>query len=169
MSSKESLLRIFVIGSATALLTLGCASTKPKLEPDANLDREVKAQPEANTPEDIAKRAAEAFANAPGLTSDQRIKLLTIYSRTYSEAMAIRKEIGQSKSLLFQLVASTSYKSSDVEKLKSKVVALDKRRLDIMFTALRDVQNVVGFGEDKKELYRRLEIHEMPFQRAALK
>jgi outer membrane murein-binding lipoprotein Lpp len=146
------------------LLVAACSSEPKRTE----LEQQVKAQPAADTPEQIAQRAAEAFSNAPGLTAEQKQKLMVIYSKTYAEAMVIRTEIGQTKSLLFKLIASTSYKSTDVSKLKSKITALDKKRLALMFQALEDVQKIVGYGADKEELYKHLRDYETPMGRAIL-
>ncbi|HEY8271978.1 MAG TPA: hypothetical protein VIG33_13895 [Pseudobdellovibrionaceae bacterium] len=144
----------------TAFL-LGACSSEPK---KTELERQVKAQPEANSPEQIAQRAAEAFSGAPGLSAEQKQKLMAIYAKTYAEAMSIRAEIGQSKSLLFKLIASTNYKSTDVNQLKKKITALDQKRLAVMFQALEDVQKVVGYGADKEEIYKHLRDFEFPQQ-----
>jgi hypothetical protein len=150
---------LFFIGCAF-FVGVGCSTKSTKSESD--LDRTVKHENEANTPEEIAQRAAEVFASAPGLSSEQKLKLLGIYSRTYKESMSIRSEIGKSKSLLFKLVASVKYNSKDVEQLKKKVVDLDQRRLNVMFKALEDVQGVVGYGAGKQELYEHFRHYEVP-------
>lgn len=145
--------------------SFGCTSTKTN--PDKELDNKVSAEPTANSPEEIALRAGKVFASAPGLTPEQRMKLSDIYTKVYLEALSIRTEIGQSKSLLFKLVASKEYKSKEVEMLKKKIVALDQRRLDIMFKALADVQHVVGYGVEKEEMYRHFQDYELPYRGVA--
>lgn len=132
----------------------GCSSSQKQQE--ASLEEQVQAQPEANTPEAIHARVVEAFDQAPGLTNEQKGQLSAIYNRTFSEAMMIRKEIGQSKSLMFELLATKDYRSKDVELLKKKITQLDQKRLNLMFKSLDDVQKVVGYGKDKEEIYRRL-------------
>lgn len=138
--------------SLMALAFIGCAS-QPKATP---VDEKVKAERPADNPEQIVSRAAETFASAPGLNLEQKQKLATIYTKVYAESMAIRTEIGQSKSLLFKMLATQNFKSSELNQLKNKITALDQKRLNIMFTALDDVQKVVGYGPEKEEIYRRL-------------
>ncbi|MGZ3743959.1 MAG: hypothetical protein ACXWRE_09585 [Pseudobdellovibrionaceae bacterium] len=150
----------FFILLLSSLLMAACSSAPKPTE----LEKQVKAQPPADTPEQIAQRAAEAFSNAPGLSAEQKQKLLAIYAKTYAEAMGIRTEIGQNKSLLFKLIASTNYKSGDVNQLKKKIIALDQKRLAVMFQALEDVQKVVGYGADKEEIYKHLRDFEFPQQ-----
>lgn len=150
---------IGILGMAFFLLS-GCATKSKQCESD--LDRTVKLENPANNPSAIGQRAAEVFASAPGLTDEQKQKLLAIYSRTYIEASEIRIKMGKGKSLLFKLVASVNYKSKDVEDLKNKIVSWDKKRLDIMFKALADVQAVVGYGHGKEELYEHLRNYQTP-------
>lgn len=150
---------MLVVGSLFCLLQLGCASQATSS--DKALDRQIEKQPEANNPQEILKRAAAAFSHAPGLSNDQKDKLADVYVKTYFEAMEIRKEIGKSKSLLFERVADSETDSRELEKLKQKIVDLDQRRLTVMFKALADVQAIVGYGADKKEIYKHLRDFEM--------
>lgn len=158
---------VFIVIMTVGSFGLTSCSSSQKAA-DAELDQRVKAQPEASTPAEIAKRAADTFANAPNLSEDQKARLRAIYLRVSTEAAEIRKEIGQSKSLMFQLVAKKDFKSSDVQRLKSKIVDLDLKRLQIMFKALEEVQAVVGFGSDREELYRHLRDYEFPYNQGIL-
>lgn len=142
-----------------AILFLGACSSEPK---KTELDQQVKAQPVASTPEQIAQRAAETFSNAPGLSVEQKQKLMVIYSKTYTESRAISAELGQSKSLLFQMLASVDYKSKDMNALKKKIKDLDGKRMSLMFQSLEDVQKVVGYGKDREEIYKHLRYYEFP-------
>lgn len=158
-----------MLKSVTAALlmvsvTMGCASKKTTENPE--LDQRVRGEPTANSPEAIAHRAGQVFSSAPGLSPEQKMKLSDIYTHVYLEALSIRTEIGQSKSLLFKLVSSKDFKSKEVDQLKKKIVALDHRRLDIMFKALDDVQKVVGFGDDKGEIYQHFRQYELPYRGA---
>lgn len=144
-------------------LLMGCSTAKTQTE--TQLDRRVQEEPHANSPEEIANRAAKAFAEAPGLTPDQKGRLSAIYLAVYAEAMAIRTQIGKNKSLLFKLAASDDAQArKDLLQLKKKIVALDQERLNLMFKALQDVQAIVGQGKDKEELYRHFRRHENPFE-----
>ena len=150
----------YVVILMSILVISGCVSAK-KTE-DETLTAQIKEQAPADSPQQIAMRAAEAFSNAPGLSAEQKLKLHAIYTRVYSESMEIRRDIGQSKSLLFMTVANKDYKSVDVTKLKDKIVKLDQRRLKIMFDALEDVQKVVGKGIEAEKIYKHLRDFEVP-------
>lgn len=150
----------FIVIMVSLSVIFGCTSSQ-KSE-DEVLTQQIKEQAPADSPQQIAMRAAEAFSNAPGLTAEQKLKLHAIYTRVYSESMAIRHEIGQSKSLLFMTVANKDYKSVDVTRLKEKIVKLDQQRLKLMFDALEDVQKVVGKGIESEKIYKHLRDFEVP-------
>lgn len=144
----------------TILLVTSCNSASKKQE--AEVAQEVSQQQPANTPEQIADRASEAFSKAEGLTELQRQKLIAIYMDTYAQAMEIRTEMGKSKALLFMKAADVNYKSNEIEILKNKIVDLDQKRLNLMFKALTKVQNVVGYGKDREQIYKRFYDFEIP-------
>ena len=143
------------------LLALSSCTTEPKPE-IAAMNKQIKAQVPADAPEQIMSRAAMAFSNAEGLTAEQKIKLSSIYTRVYTESMRIRREIGQSKSLLFSTLAKVDYKDSEIKNLKKRIVTLDQQRLNLMFGALDDVQKIVGRGIEAEKIYKHFEEHEKP-------
>nr|BFD58659.1 hypothetical protein CKG001_07660 [Bdellovibrio sp. CKG001]BFD62084.1 hypothetical protein BdHM001_07650 [Bdellovibrio sp. HM001] len=141
------------------LITAGCATIS---KDSADLDRRIQSEAPANTPEEIAQRAADVFSSAPGLSQDQRAKLNALYLRTYADSRQIRKEIGQMKSLLFKEAAIKKFKSKDINDLTRRIMDADQRRLNIMFAALEEMQTIVGHGDDKKELYEYLRKYDYP-------
>ena len=143
-----------------AISISGCASTGAKSE--SCEDQKNKQQAQTKAPGEIASMAAKAFADAPGLTEDQKQKLLLVYSRTYSQAINIRTQITQSKSLLFKLVVTNAFNSPEVDGLKKKIVDLDQDRLNVMFKALADVQKIVGSSENREEIFRHFQDYEIP-------
>ncbi|MGZ3725926.1 MAG: hypothetical protein ACXWQQ_08995 [Pseudobdellovibrio sp.] len=148
----------YSVATLVLILQVGCASSELEREQR----KEIRAQQPADTPQEIMERASLAFANAPGLTPDQKVKLGAIYSQVYTDATAIRREIGQAKSLLFSKLASVDYTDKEISSLKNRIVKLDQRRLDLMFKALDDVQEVVGHGEAAEKIYKHFEDYEIP-------
>jgi hypothetical protein len=142
------------------LISFSCTS-KQKTE-DRELQAEIHAQASADTPEEIAKRASESFSTAQGLSSEQKLKLEKIYSFVYADSMRIRRELGQSKSLLFSTLSKVDYKQKEITNLKKKIVALDQERLNIMFKALEDVQKIVGKGIESEKIYKKILDYDMP-------
>ncbi|MFM6928925.1 MAG: hypothetical protein ACKOX6_10710 [Bdellovibrio sp.] len=151
----------FFFALTAVLFTTACAN----MHKDASLDQRINAEPRADTPTEIAQRAADTFANAPGLNADQRQKLNKLYLRTYAEASAIRSEIGKMKSLLFREASQKKFKSNDINELTRRIVDADQRRLNVMFRSLEEMQEIVGYGADKQELYEYLRNYDMPSAR----
>lgn len=155
---KNKSIMLYTSVAMALVVLLGCAS--------AELEREqrqqIRAQPPADSPQEIMQRASAAFSNAPGLTPEQKTKLSAVYSQVYADAMEIRREMGQAKSLLFSKLASVNYKNKEIVNLKNRIVKLDQRRLDLMFNALGDVQKIVGTGDAAEKIYKHFEDHEVP-------
>ena len=151
------MIKTTIISLLSILCLASCSSYRVNEEAQA---KEVKAELPADTPQQMAMRAAEIFSNAPNLSDEQKKQLHTIYTNVYEEAMTIRREIGQNKSWLNKTLVKSDYKSSEVNTLKNKIVALDKKRLNIMFKALKDVQKIVGQGPDKENIYKHLSNYE---------
>jgi len=154
--------KIYTLIICTLLLNSCSSSQKEK---DAELSMKVKMQEPADTPDQIMHRAAAAFSNAEGLTAQQKWMLADIYTSVYTQSMQIRRDMGQSKSLLFMTLAKKDYKKSEISELKKKIVALDAKRLEIMFKALDDVQRIVGKGIEAEKIYKHFQDYELPNQR----
>lgn len=156
-------LNLFVLLLATGSL-FSCASQGPRPETKlpAEIEQRIATAPGGNVSGGIARRAAEDFIGMKGITPDQRAKLMTIYIATYDEALKIQKEISTEKVKLFDLISSTAYTSLAVDKLKQKIVDLDQLRLIVMFKALADVQNVIGYGKEKAPIYKHFYDYEKP-------
>lgn len=147
-------LGLIFLGGTIALQLTACGTASKE---EADLNKKVQAEAPVDNPEAMVERAAQAFANIEGLAPEKKSKLSEIYTRTFTESMNIRKEIGQSKSLLFKTLAQNDYKNKEVNALKKKIVNLDQKRLNLMFKALEDVQAVVGKGADAEKIYEQLQ------------
>lgn len=157
LNGKLSFLAVISLVAVVA----GCTTSRDRRD-DAVMEARIKSEAPATTPDAIAERGAQTFINAPGLSDEQKRKIMAIYIRTFNDAISIRNEIGQSKSLLFKMAAHSGFKSKEVENLKNHIVDLDHKRLAIMFKALEDVQAIVGVGKDKEELWKHFYDFEYP-------
>jgi hypothetical protein len=129
---------------------IACASTQASKE----LDNRIANEKPLQTPGEIAIQGAKNFSETPGLSENQRLELLRINRETAEQAHAIQAQIGQTKSVLFEVLAKPQYKKSEVEYLKNKLSKLDKKRLNLMFQSLDKVEKVLGRSSvDKKNLY----------------
>lgn len=100
-------------------------------------------QPDAK-PTDIATIAHNAFANAPGLTEAQKIKLTEIMKDTFTQSQKLKMTMAQYKVDLFDALTNPTKTDKDVNLIKKQIVKLDKQRLDVMFKSLDQVQKIIG-------------------------
>lgn len=159
---KRLMLFLLVSGVSVGFISCGSASKSEQ----AALDKSTKAEAPIHSPEQMLQRAAASFSNIEGLSTEDKIKLTEIYTSTYVGSMNIRKEIGQSKSLLFRTLAKKDYKDSEINALKNKIVKLDQKRLELMFKTLDDVQKIVGKNTPaSRKIYEHLEKYDYPIVR----
>lgn len=133
-------------------LGLGC-STAPTTE-TTPLAEKIANEPAPQGRGEIANRGAHAFLTSPSLTAEQKEKLLAIHGRVYEEVTAINTDLGKTKSLLFKTVSAADYDSKELRDLRERIVRLDRKRLDVMFKALEDVQEIVGYGKGTEDFYK---------------
>lgn len=141
---KKSLLAIFVVTTS-----FGCSHMQTK-EKQHSCENPHTASPHSGV------ITAESFINSPDLSPAQKEQLKSIYGRVFAQSRMYRAELIEAKSKMFQTLATRDYKSNEISKLKKEIIAIDQRRLDLMFGALAEVQGVVGYGEDKEKIYRQL-------------
>lgn len=111
---------------------------------------------------DFEKTAMKMFADAPGLTDLQKDQLMDLFRKTKEEAQTIKNQIYEKKTKMFEVTATQKSDSKETLTLKGEIVSLDQKRLEIMFKALDEMQKIVGTGEDKKEIYRKLQDYDTP-------
>lgn len=157
MEKKMHKIKKISTAAIATLVLMSCAEvTKKNQQIQSEQKKTVQEMPPVEAPQDIVMRAASIFQGSPDLSDEQKNQLRDIYTGVYDESMAIRSEIGENKTLLYMTLVKKDYKSSEINKLTKKIVALDKKRLDIMFKALKDVQKIVGRGAAKEGLYKQL-------------
>lgn len=112
-------------------------------------------EPAAGALGSIAAHGVEAFMLSEKLTKEQKEKLLEIHGRTFRDSTQLRKDLAQAKVELFKTIAKGKYKSSEIDKIKKRIIDIDQKRLQIMFKALEEVEAIIGHGVDAEEIYRR--------------
>ncbi len=125
----------------------------------AKVDKDIdqKAAKESYTPTDgaLAAKGYEIIQNAPNLNADQKQKLLDLQKKMSGKMAALRKEESKLKSILFRSIVDAKYDAQEVDRLQSRLVSLDKKKMNMMFSALKETKKILGrtMPEDEK-LYR---------------
>lgn len=84
----------------------------------------------------------EMLDRIPGITKDQTDKLLNMHATVYEESQEINRRIYQNKVLLFKYLAES--KTKEMNMVRSDIKSLYNKKLDVMFRAFDDVQNILG-------------------------
>lgn len=145
------MIRFSILFVLTALVS-ACA-IHPKTP---TLDDRMKAERPLLTPGQIADAAEERLSRIPGLTSEQRLRIGSVQSRVMLEARRLRGELGQAKSLLFDLLATNESTDQEIEWTKNKIMSLDHERLALMFRALDEVRGILGKQPVQRDFYQRI-------------
>ena len=147
-------MKVYQLIAILILATTGCSHLKKtETEKSQALCIEKKTEPRHIN--------MDAFFNSPDLNATQKEQLKAIYARTMGQARKLSSELAAIKSQMFQTLATKDYKSKQVTDLKAQIIAIDKKRLDVMFEALSAVQGVVGYGEEKEKIYRQLRDYDL--------
>jgi hypothetical protein len=154
---KSSLLTVILMSA----LFVGCGHMNKKDDVQTELITPT-SQTEGSTPSrSTVSVSADAFANSTDLTSQQKARLKAIYSRTGTQSRTLGAELTEAKTKLFETLSKRDYKSRDIAKLKNEIIAMDQKRLNLMFGALAEVQGVVGYGSEKERIYRQLRDYDL--------
>ena len=138
-------------------LAVSSATVYASKSVEKQVDQKVAQEKPATQPGELATRGFEAWASSSNIDLDQKSKIWTIQAATGRDAIRIRNEITMTKSALFKELAKGDYSTKLVDGFKTKIVKLDRERLDIMFAALDKVEEVLGKGPHSREYYRYLE------------
>ncbi|PWU21957.1 MAG: hypothetical protein C5B49_01805 [Bdellovibrio sp.] len=126
---------------ATIPVVLACASEEKKAE--QRVENEQNMQIGVSSPKQAANVGRLAIERSEKLTPAQKEKFIAILNKTQTETLAIKEQEGQLKSALFQDLASAKYDDQMVRVYKSKLQDLEKKKLDLMFSSLDQVRDLL--------------------------
>ena len=145
---KKSLSLIAMM--AAALVVSSCASNKTTTE---KVEQEVKAVPASMT-KSIEHTVKEQI-QASTLSQDKKEKLLALEEKAAAERKEITEEIEKTKVVMIETVLAPKMNEKEFNSLRSKIKALDKKRLDNGFKTLREVRNIIDpKSAEHQEIYK---------------
>jgi hypothetical protein len=94
---------------------------------DQNVDAKLAQTPPVSGPAELNKDASNTIASAPGITDDQRTKLIVIQKSTEEKLAKLREESLKMRELLIQEVVRTDhYNDNEVNRIKSRLKDMEK-------------------------------------------
>lgn len=126
-------------------LAMGCASQKAKTE----VDRKVSEESVTMTPGETAAKGRDAILQSKYLTEAQKTKILGIMTNTQVKSVALREETARLKAVLFETLGEKNYKADQVAVIKSRLKKIENEKMDLMFSSLDQVKEVLGVSDDE--------------------
>lgn len=104
------------------------------------------------TPRDqgeLHQNAKHEIETAPGLSDDQRSKLLAVRESYEKETGKIREELLRLKAVLMKDVITTDYNQAEVDLIEGRINRLERKRVTALFRAVKDANRVLGHQVEK--------------------
>jgi Spy/CpxP family protein refolding chaperone len=104
------------------------------------------AKPECTemTRDQMVEKTREVLASNKNITEEQRTKMMDLFSSTMGKMAAIRTDMTESKRALFKALMSKKDNTSKIRKIRSKLVKLNKSKMDTMFDSMEKAKTILG-------------------------
>jgi hypothetical protein len=136
---------------AAMAITLFSSCATKKI--DQNVDAKLAQTPPVSGPAELNKDASNTIASAPGITDDQRTKLIVIQKSTEEKLAKLREESLKMRELLIQEVVRTDhYNDNEVNRIKSRLKDIENKRLTTLFKGLDQANDVLGHQTQRKQV-----------------
>lgn len=122
----------------SALLLVSCATSTQK-----EIERESRQMPVIHGKTDMMNKMHQAI-NHSKLSFEQKKGFSKIHHRVFKQSARLNSDIRKMKVLLFRSLTSDNYNESKVYRLKKQVKKLYEEKIDVMFDAFEEVQEVLG-------------------------
>jgi hypothetical protein len=109
---------------------------------EKKLETEIKATP-ITKQEDIIETAREYIANSNNLSVDQKTKLNAIQEKAIVDTNTLKEEINKSRMILIKSAFLPKYNAREVEILKRKILALERKKIRVGLNAFTEARNVI--------------------------
>jgi nitrogen regulatory protein PII-like uncharacterized protein len=128
----------------------GCASSKE----NTKLNEKVSEENSVKSSDDFQKEANSIIEKAPGLTPEQRAKLLAIRQEMTSKRIALKEESRQLRTVLIKDIVSKENTETEMSLIKERLRKIEDERLTILFAAIQKANEALGNAafEHQKEL-----------------
>lgn len=135
----KRILTVMAVLSFTGLLN-GCAHARLEKQIDEKMAQESSIKTHA----DLLAEGTDMIRSASGLTEEQRQKLTRLKADTESQLDPLREQSLKLRALLVQDLLATPYNEDEVELIKNRLSAIEDRRLDVMFSAVTNANQILG-------------------------
>lgn len=132
---KNVILRLIPL----ACLTLAACSGANKA-----LEAKVASQPPVESGSQVRTEADRLIRSEPGLSDEQKQKLLSLRTSVSSQLDEIRDHSLRLRSVLVEELLSPSYDMDEVSLIKKRLKKLEKKRLSLLFDSVDEANEILG-------------------------
>jgi hypothetical protein len=133
------------------VLTFFSACATKKI--DQNVDAQLAQTPPVSGPAQLQNDTTNTIASIPGITDDQRAKLVAIQKDTEAKLGDLREQSLKMRELLMQEVVRTdNYNDNEVNRIKTRLKKVESKRLDTLFKALDRANDVLGHQTQRTQV-----------------
>lgn len=132
---------------ALPLTLQGCAQTAVQ----KRVDTEVAQENTVNTRSELRAEADQTIKTAPGLTDEQRTRLLALRTATSAQSDELRLQSLKLRSVLIKDLITTNYDQDEVALIKKRMRDVEDQRLSLVFKAVEDANVILGHDYANRE------------------
>lgn len=137
--------KIFLVLGFLGLGFVGCTTVDLEKQLDEKVAKETYVEVGTNIPSD----AFVSINSNNGLSDDDKKQLTSLVSKVMMDLSKTRSDIAKLKKILFANLVSGDNRSDENLLIKRRIIDLDKRRLDRMFSALDEAEKII---KNRKEV-----------------
>lgn len=116
-----------------------------------NLSEKIAAQESPRNSEDLAAETSLWIQKAPGLTDEQRSKLLTLKERTQAQIRAAEELSLKLRTALYRDLAAEKFNRTEVNLLKNKIKKVERKKVSTLLDAVEEANTILGRGTTNSE------------------
>jgi hypothetical protein len=131
---------LFVVAMAMGLVLQGCAHSAIEKRIDGKIAQENGVQ----STSDLTLETTKVIKNAPGLTDEQRTRLMQLSAATRAKVDDMRVQSLKLRAVLVKDLITPKDNQGEVEIIKQRIKNVENERLSAMFNAVEQANSILG-------------------------
>lgn len=136
MKNKYSIVLGLMVGVS---LLQGCSHNVAKV-----LDEKLAQEQEVPNQAALRVESGQAIEKTPGLTTEQRTKLISLREKLRAEMSKLQEESLKLRGILIKDVISPTYDDAEVTLIKQRLESVEKQRLAAIFQTIDKANDILG-------------------------
>lgn len=140
---------VLILAMPILSMLQGCAHSVVEKQLDEKLERETVVKSRS----DLMGETDHLIKTAPGLSEDQRTRLLGLRDSTRAQSDRLREESLKLRSVLVKSLVSINYDQEETDLVKTRIRNLEHERLSLFFRTVRQANEILGrWGSQQQQV-----------------